>query len=78
MMGYLHVDGNDVESSSNTAVNIQDNQQDGGTKPFPWLPMSALSLTLIAHTATLSSLYTYVGVFVQNIMGLESANSAGE
>lgn len=46
-------------------------------RPFAWLPMVAISLTLIAHNATLSSLYTYVGVFVQDLIGLPSADSAG-
>lgn len=45
---------------------------------FSWMPIVAISLTLVVLTTTLSSLYTYVGVYVQHVMNLDSRNSAGE
>ena len=47
-------------------------------RPFAWLPLVAISFCLAAHTVALSSLLTYMGVFVQYLLDLPSLNASGE
>lgn len=50
----------------------------GEGRPFAWLPLIAISFCLTAHTVALSSLLTYMGVFVQYLLDLPSLNASGE
>eukprot|EP00752_Nemacystus_decipiens_P005351 g4852.t1 len=44
---------------------------------FPWAPLIAISSCLLTNTVAIASLSTYMGVYVQSILGLPSQNSAG-
>lgn len=45
---------------------------------LPWAPLLAVSLCLLAYTVANFSLLTYMGVYVQELLGLPSLDVAGE
>lgn len=54
----------------------------GATKtmpsPFPWLPMLAISISLVSHSYALTSLFPYVGYMVQHLGITDDKDEAGE
>lgn len=65
---------NELVSTTSTAENIQNGQG----RPFAWLPLVAIAFCVAAHTVALSSLVTYMGICVQQLLELPSVNTAGE
>lgn len=45
---------------------------------FPWAPLIAITSCLLAHTVAISSVSTYMGLYVEKILDLPSLNTAGE
>lgn len=45
---------------------------------FAWLPLIAIGLCLMSNAAAVSSVSTYIGVFVQQLLDLPSLNTSGE
>lgn len=62
--------------STSTAEKMQTGQGQG--RPFAWLPLIAIAFCLAANTVALSSLSTYMGVCVQQLLDLPSPNASGE
>ncbi|CAN0413405.1 unnamed protein product [Pylaiella littoralis] len=49
----------------------------GASSRFPWTPLMAVSSCLLVHTVTVASLTTYMGVYVQQLLGLATLDMAG-
>lgn len=47
-------------------------------RPFAWLPLMAVSLCMVVQTVALSSLTTYVGIYVQDVLDLPSLDMSGK
>ncbi|CAN0449076.1 unnamed protein product [Pylaiella littoralis] len=49
----------------------------GASSGFPWAPLMAVSSCLLVHTVAVTSLTTYMGVYVQQLLGLATLDMAG-
>lgn len=74
-----HATGDGTKAQHPTSSTMRRTVRCGSARDnrFPLAPLIAITSCLLAHTVAITSLSTYMGVYVQSVLGLPSQNTAG-